>query len=365
VGLHRIRRFVGLGASGVAFACLGAATAFALEPPPLPPLPTTTSVSVSVPTLPVPVPTVPLPTVPLPTTSTTLPAPLPPPPTLPAPTPTTSTPAVTGVTGVTGGTGGTGGTAPTAPTAGAISTRDGGGTDSSIGGSTSPGSYGGTPGDTARSRSGIWISRIGVAPAPGRRGVVAVRFALARSSRVIVVLRGPLPDCARIARFGIGGHIGTNTFQFTGRVGKRKLPSGTYLIGVRPRSAETMKWIAARVGPRGARALPRRVVGPALARCAAQNSAAMYRLDGAGAGALPRTSGPATTTGGTRGEQSPAPAPPPIEVLPFDAIEEAVSELPAWLAYLVLAIVAASLATIIVVVVKFVRATPGGSAGTE
>lgn len=188
--------------------------------------------------------------------------------------------------------------------------------------------------------------------------MVTVRFGLSRSSRVIVVLRGPLPDCARIARFGIGGHAGTNTLRFTGRVGQRRLPDGTYLIGVRPRSSETMQWAAVRVGPRGARPLPRRVVEPALTRCTTQNAATLFRLDGGGAGPLPRDLGPATdTAGGTRGEQSPAPAPPPIEVLPFNAVEEAVSDLPAWLGYLVLALVAAALGTIIAVVVRFVRDT--------
>jgi hypothetical protein len=359
VAKHRIRRFVGLGASGVAFACLGAATAFALEPPPLPPLPTTTSVSVSVPTLPVPVPTVPLPT-----TSTTVPAPLPPAPTLPVPTPTTSTPTVTGVTApvVATATAPTAGAISTAPTAGGISTRGGDGADSSVGGSSSSGSYGSTPGETGRSSSGARIARVGVAPVAGRRGVVAVRFGLSRASRVVVVVRGPLPDCSRIAQFGVRGRPGMNTFRFTGRVGKRRLPKGTYLIGIRPRTADMTRWVVITVGPRGARPRPRRVVAPALEQCSIPSEATMLRPDGAAGKDLPRGTGPTTTpTGGTRGEQSPAPAPPPIQVLPFAAVEEAVSELPAWLGYLVLSIVAASLLTIIVLVVRFVRASPPGA----
>jgi hypothetical protein len=209
------------------------------------------------------------------------------------------------------------------------------------------------------------MANVGVATTKGRRGVVTVRFGLSRASRVAVVLRGPLPDCARVARFVIRGRAGTNALRFTGRVGRRRLAQGTYLIGVRPGSSGTMRWVAVRVGPRGAVPLPRTVVDPALARCAQPSPATAFRLDGAAAGALPRTTGRATDSiGGTRGEQSPSPAPPPISVLPFESLEQVAADLPDWIGYVVLALVTASLGAIIFLVIRFLRA-PGSRATTE
>ena len=205
------------------------------------------------------------------------------------------------------------------------------------------------------------MASVGVAGTKGRRGVVTVRFGLSRASRVVVVLRGPLPDCTRVARFRIGGRAGTNSLRFTGRVGNRRLAEGSYLIGIRAGSSGAMRWVAVRVGPRGARPLPRTVVDPALARCAQPSHETAFRPDGAAGGALPRTTG--RTTGGTRGEQSPTPAPPPISVLPFESLKEAASDLPDWLGYLALALVTASLGAIILMVFRFLRS--GSSATTE
>jgi hypothetical protein len=63
-----------------------------------------------------------------------------------------------------------------------------------------------------------------------RRTAVWISLTLTGPTRVVFVVRGPAPSCSVAGRFSVRGHRGVNHVRFTGRVGRRKLPSGTYRI---------------------------------------------------------------------------------------------------------------------------------------
>jgi hypothetical protein len=329
----RIRGTAAVACCGL-LAGVGAAAARALE----------------VPTLPVPTVSVPVPTVSVPVVTTTTPLPSPPPvptPTvtspIPTPTTTTSLPASIGSapspTPATGGsTGGTG-----RLLGGATGS---GGSSSSATGTTSPGAFVPSGGATAPegTRPGEKSVAVVARPTRNRPGVVTVRFALASARRVLVIVRGPLPSCYSTARFAVRGRRGVNALRFNGTVGKRHLPDGSYLVGVRPAGSSTVLWAAVHVGPRGAQPLPRRIVRPALDQCSSATATRALLL------AWLDSTPPAA--GGTAGadktkvlspqqvERAPVPE---AAVLPFSGIEEAVSDLPPALGYFLIAVIGGSL----------------------
>jgi hypothetical protein len=222
-------------------------------------------------------------------------------------------------------------------------------------GPSSPSAAAGGP-EASRSgeRNGVAIS---ASSTRGRPGVVSVRFALAHARRVIVVLRGPLPSCVSTARFAVRGRPGTNTLRFNGTIGKRRLAVGSYLLGIRPARSSAFRWAAVHVGPRGAQPLPRRIVRTALSQCSsmtARRTLLLARLDTD----APTSAGTSTTapTSGAKHAKPVVPIPEPeTAVLPFSGVEEAVSELPAALGYLLLAFLGASLFCLAVFVVRFIR----------
>jgi hypothetical protein len=62
--------------------------------------------------------------------------------------------------------------------------------------------------------------------------LVELEFTLARAGRVFLVARGPEPSCRVAAVQRLNGHKGTNTVDFTGRMGERQLEPGTYLLSL-------------------------------------------------------------------------------------------------------------------------------------
>jgi hypothetical protein len=349
-----IRRAAAVACCGL-LAGIGAAAARALEVPTLPT--PTVSVTVSVPSLPAPTPALP----PV-TTSVTLTSPVPlptptPTPTTSAPAPTPSLPAPIGLPSLGGGGSGSGGTA---GAGGAVlGTVTGSiGATSSPGGSFVPGPAAASSGSAAPegTRPGEHVVAVTARSTPRRPGVVTVRFALAYARRMLVVVRGPLPSCNSTARFAVRGHRGTNRLRFDGTVGRNRLASGSYLIGIKPVTGSTVRWAAVHVGPRGAQPLPRRIVRPALGQCSS-TTASRALLVG-------RFDSTPTATGGTAGAEATKVEPPqPVErvpapeasVLPFLGIQEAAAELPSALGYFLLAILGGSLLGVSVFVVRFLR----------
>jgi len=195
-----------------------------------------------------------------------------------------------------------------------------------------------------------------------KRGATTIRFRLARAARLLLVVRGPGPSCATVARIAFRGHKGANRFRFDGRVAGRPLEPGTYLLTLRLRGRKAhlgREYVsivapgaqpAARVVPqctetRLARGFLGNVEGPAAGR----------------AGPTPpsgHSGGPAASEGigeareGVRGEESPAFATP----LPLPLFEDP-DGLPAVLGLAVLALLAVSLVGILVEVVRHLRSS--------
>jgi hypothetical protein len=198
---------------------LGARVALADVVPTLP-VPTT-SVSVTVPPLPT---TTPLPTNPLPTTPTVTTPPLP---------TTTSTPTTT--------------TTPPPSGSHTTSTPSGGG-GSSGGGSAQPSGSPSTSSSQTHSGAGqqppvtvvpvtvVHTSRP-VVVQNGKRGHVHATFAfqLPRAARVTLTVTQVSPACRVAGTISVRGHRGINRVPFTGRLGGRRLPPGTYKISARNR----------------------------------------------------------------------------------------------------------------------------------
>jgi hypothetical protein len=347
---------LGAGGFGLSLAYTGSAAALELPtvttvPLPLPtptvtaPLPTPTATAPT-PTVSVPTPTLPAPTPTLPTPTPTVPAPTPtvpiPTPTVPAPTPTVSTPtatvaAPTPTVSVPGVPVPTSSSAP-APTPSSPGSPSAGSPTGSVlllgsagtGPGGAPGSSGsgsapvGNAGTTAAGAAG------GSAPAPisgssattrgiqvtnvrGRRGTVRVVFRLARGGRVVVTVRGPLPDCSRVVRFVIQGRRGENALRFNGRVGGRRLAEGSYLVGLRPVRAALTRWGALLIDASGARALPRSAADSAVAHCSSAPAEATLFAIGFLAGAEQRDALPVGGGAGGVGVQGGSAAPTGVE----------------------------------------------------
>lgn len=219
--------------------------------------------SVSVPTLSVPLPTTtvaPPPPPPLPPP----PPPLPPPPApLPPAPPPPAVPTVsTGTTPLS----------PPAPSGGTTQGSSTSGSSSGSSGSRTSGSsgsagYGGASGTSAsptgtdarrrpaaRSRrakvTGLRARRVRTMR-DGRRAT-RITFTLTAPGRVVFVVRGPAPSCRVAATFSVRAERGVNHVRFTGKLGRRTLPSGTYRITARTKGRPPSRPIPVVVGDRRA-----------------------------------------------------------------------------------------------------------------
>ena len=147
----------------------------------------------------------------------------------------------------------------------------GGGSGSAVAGNAGTTAAAGVAGGSAAapiSRSSATTKGIQVTNVRGRKGAVRIVFRLARPGRVVVIVRGPLPDCSRVVRFVIQGRRGENALRFNGHAGGgRRLAEGSYLVGLRPVRAALTRWGALLVDPSGARALPRSAADSAVAHC--------------------------------------------------------------------------------------------------
>lgn len=202
------------------------------------PLPTTTQVTVPPPPPvppappPPPVPTVTVPTPPTP--------PAPPLPTPPPAAPAHSAPGSPGSSGPSGSSGSGSGVS---------------GSPGSAGGQGA-GYYGATPARPRRPRSsrsrsarviGIRARRVRVAR---QKRAARITFTLNRPGRVLFVVRGPAPSCGVAGRFTVRGDRGINHVRFTGRVGRRELPDGTYRVTARTPGRAPSRPVLVAVGER-------------------------------------------------------------------------------------------------------------------
>ena len=146
----------------------------------------------------------------------------------------------------------------------------GGGSGSAVAGNAGTTAAAGVAGGSAAapiSSSSATTKGIQVTNVPGRKGAVKIGFRLARPGRVVVLVRGPLPDCSRVARFVIQGRRGENSLRFNAHTGGRRLAEGTYLVGLRPVGAALTRWVVLLVDGSGARALTPSVAVSAVAHC--------------------------------------------------------------------------------------------------
>ena len=367
-----------LGAGGFGLSLAYTGSAAALEVPtittsPLPvPTPTVTS-PLPTPTATAPTPTVPVPTPTLPTP--TLPAPTP---TLPAPTPTVSVPGVSVPTSpaapapapVPASPGSLSGGSPTGSVVllGSGGTGPGGasgsGSGSALAGNAGTTAAAGVAGGSAAapiSRSSATTSGIHVTNVRGRKGVVRIVFRLARRGRVVVTVRGPLPDCSRVVRFVIQGRRGENALRFTGRAGGRRLAEGSYLVGLRPVRATLTRWGVLLVDASGARALPRSAADSAVAHCSsAPAGVTPFAIDFL-AGAERRNALPVGGGEGAAGEQGVSATPTAVErlrrasVLGVQQIEDAADTINRVFGIAIVAIAIGSMLAIAYLVVSYLR----------
>jgi hypothetical protein len=176
---------------------------------------------------------------------------------------------------------------------------------------------------------------------------VEIPYVLARSGRVFVVLRGPVPSCTFVSRFSVRGQRGPNVLRFDGTVGRERLQSGTYLIGLRT-AASSVRWKLLTVSRDAVRPV-RRSAAPIVRACAEPTALAVL------------VSSEISGTPGKRREAlspnaSAAPQPRP-SVLPFVGVEEAIGELPTAAGVLLVLLLLSSVAGITAIVVRFLRAS--------
>lgn len=202
------------------------------------PLPTTTQAPLP-PSVPPAPPPPPLPTV-------TAPAPPTPPPTPPLPTPP-SPPAVPAPS------------APGSPGSSSPSESPGSGVSGSTGSADGPraGYFAAAPARPRRPRSRSRTARITGIRArrarttkQGRNRAARITFTLNRPGRVVFVVRGPAPSCRVAGRFSVRGDRGVNHVRFTGRIGGRELPYGTYRITARTSGRAPSRSVLVAVGER-------------------------------------------------------------------------------------------------------------------
>jgi hypothetical protein len=97
--------------------------------------------------------------------------------------------------------------------------------------------------------TGIRARRVRVA---GRKRAARITFTLSRPGRVLLVVRGPAPSCQVAGRFTVRGNRGVNHVRFTGKVGRRELPFGTYRVTAKTRGGRPSRPVLVAVGERRA-----------------------------------------------------------------------------------------------------------------
>jgi hypothetical protein len=97
--------------------------------------------------------------------------------------------------------------------------------------------------------TGIRARRVRVA---GRKRAARITFTLSRPGRVLFVVRGPAPSCPVAGRFPVRGNRGANHVRFTGKVGRRELPFGTYRVTAKTRGGRASRPVLVAVGERRA-----------------------------------------------------------------------------------------------------------------
>jgi hypothetical protein len=95
--------------------------------------------------------------------------------------------------------------------------------------------------------TGIRARRAHVA---SRKRAARITFTLSRPGRVLFVVRGPAPSCRVAGRFSVRGDRGVNHVRFTGRVGRRELPDGTYRVTARTRGSAPSRPVLVGIGQR-------------------------------------------------------------------------------------------------------------------
>lgn len=195
----------------------------------------------------------------------------------------------------------------------------------------------------------------------GRKGAVRIVFRLARRGRVVVTVRGPLPDCSRVVRFVIQGRRGENALRFNGRAGGRRLAEGSYLVGLRPVREPLIRWGALLVDASGARALPRSAADSAVAHCSSAPAGVTPFAIGFLAGAARRDALPVGGGEGAAGEQGGSATPTAVErprragVLGVQQIEDVADAIHPVFGIAILAIMIGSLLGIAYLVVSYLR----------
>ena len=81
-----------------------------------------------------------------------------------------------------------------------------------------------------------------------RKRAARITFTLNRRGRVLFVVRGPAPSCRVAGRFSVRGKRGVNNVRFSGKVGRRKLPFGTYRVTARIRGGSPSRHVLVAVG---------------------------------------------------------------------------------------------------------------------
>jgi hypothetical protein len=212
--------------------------------------------------------------------------------------------------------------------------------------------------EPTRARSGESTPASGAEATRTRRHprAATIRFELGRATRVVVVLRGPLPACDEVARFAVRGTKGDNELVFRGRIRDRRLAPGAYLLGLRPEQGRR-RWVAVRVQQRGAAPLPRAVVSRSLSRCSELARGTATFASSAGpvdGGPPPRPDRPASEPPAAPVPDLTPDEPPLADVLGF-AEDAGGGALPAALAIALLLLLVGSVAGIVLFVIKFLR----------
>ena len=310
------------GGGTIVIACAGLASASALAGAALPPVPTVPTVTapLPLPTVPTVTATVPLPLPPPPTTPTitaTVPLPLPPPPTSPTPVPIPTVPTPPPVPspgsptpGVTGSLPPTLAPAPSAGSSGGAAGEPGSSGAAGVGGSSS-----GTPTTSAAGPSQhAAVGRVAVRRG-AKPGTVTIEFPLRRAATIVLTARGPLPSCAIEARVRVQGSRGANAIPFSGKLGRKTLEPGIYVIAVRPSSSTRARRTVVRVTERGADPVDPSTRSSALSACVVvseQPGITLARLEGTGSAEPGAPAAPAPT--------APASAPPPVAEEPLQDV---------------------------------------------
>ena len=137
--------------------------------------------------------------------------------------------------------------------------------------------------------------------------------------------------------------------RFNGTVGRKRLETGTYLIGLRTASGP-VRWKLLAVADDAVRPV-RRPAAPVVRACAKPAVVAVLVSSEISSAPMSRTAPPPPA------ESRPIDQSPRPSVLPFVGVEDAVDQLPAAAGLLLLVLLVGSLAAVGAFVVRFLRAS--------